>query len=111
MNNRKFDFVCIYYANELIFKLHEAQFFSSNMVLAEKLRYILLTLVQNNYMSLGKVSLTEEQMTKAIKRATKEFINHKIDDMAKDGLVAYAGIDGNGEYFVELTEAGRQVDG
>jgi hypothetical protein len=110
MTNKKFDFACIYYTNELIVKLEEEDFFAKNIVLPEKLRYIILYLVQNNYEALNKLGLSDEQMTKAIEHARKESYEATLHDMVKEGLVAYTGIDKNGEYTLEITEAGRRED-
>jgi len=110
MTNKKFDFACIYYTNELIVKLGEEGFFDTSMVLPEKLRYIILMLVQNNYTAIDKLGLSEEQMEKAIEHAQKESFDATINDMHREGLVSYTGMDDKGEYVLEITEAGRAAD-
>lgn len=110
MTDKKFDFACIYYTNELIVKLNEEDFFSTTMVLPEKLRYIIMMLVQNNYTAIGMLGLSEEQMMKAIERAEKESYDATVNDMVKEGLIAYTGMDANNDYVVKLTDAGRAED-
>lgn len=108
MSQKKFDFECIYYTNELINQLIEEDFFLSSLVLPEKLRYIVLQLVQNNYTAINKLGLSQEQMTAAISKATKESFDTTLDGLVKDGLVQYNGIDNEGEYVVTLTENGKK---
>lgn len=110
MIDKKFDFACIYYTNELIVQLEGEDFFSTTMVLPEKLRYIVLMLVQNNYTAIGKLGLSEEQMVKAIEHAQKESYEATVNDMVKEGLISYTGMDEQGEYVAQLTEAGRVAD-
>jgi hypothetical protein len=111
MIDKKFDFACIYYTNELIVQLEGEDFFSTTMVLPEKLRYIILMLVQNNYTAIGKLGLSEEQMIKAIEHAQKESYEATVNDMVKEGLISYTGMNEKGDYVAELTEAGKVADG
>ena len=111
MIDKKFDFACIYYTNELIVQLEGEDFFSTTMVLPEKLRYIILMLVQNNYTAIGKLGLSEEQMIKAIEHAQKESYEATVNDMVKEGLISYTGMDEKGDYVAQLTEAGKAADG
>lgn len=107
---KKFDFSCIYYTNELIVKLEEEDIFTKNVILPEKLRYIILQLVQNNYDAVGTLGLSEEQMLKAMEHAQKISYEATLDEMVKEGLAAYTGIDDNGEYQMKITEAGKKAD-
>lgn len=110
MSNKKFDFGCIYYTNELIVQLYGEKFFEESIILPEKLRYIVLQLVQNNFDAFGKLGLSQEQMEKAIDHANVESYNATLKDMVKEGMVTYKGIDNDGEYVVQLTDAGKERD-
>ena len=106
--DRKYDFNCIYYTNELILKLDVDDFYVKNLILPELLRYIILQLVQKNYETTNRVSLTQEQLTKSLEHAHKKSYELTIDDMVKEGMVSYKGIDNDGEYILNITEAGRK---
>ena len=108
MTNKKFDFACIYYTNELMVQLDEENVFIDSIVLPEKLRYIILQLVQNNYEALDTLGLSQEQLYKAIDHAHKVSYDATLNDMIKEGLVAYTGMDKNDEYTIAITEAGKR---
>jgi hypothetical protein len=110
MSTKKFDFACIYYANELMVKMEEQNLFAENLVLPEKLRYIVMQLVQNNYDALGTLGISEEQTVKALEHAQKLSYQATLDEMVKEGLAAYTGIDDQGDYLIKITEAGKKED-
>lgn len=105
--NKKFDFECIYYTNSMIEKLQEEKFFEINLILPEKLRYIVLQLAQNNYDALGSFTLSETQLNKAFEHAQMDSFNETIKAMTKEGLLSYTGVDAKGEFTLGLTDAGR----
>jgi len=109
MGKKKFDFECIYYTNNAITNLDNDGYFVKNMILPEKLRYIILQISQNNYDTHGSVDLSEDQLNSAIKYAHKKSYSATFDDMVKGGLIKYTGIDGNGEYIAALTEEGKKI--
>ena len=109
MGKKKFDFECIYYTNNVISRLDDVGYFTETMILAEKLRYIILHISQNNYDEHQSVDLSEAQLGGAVKHAHKDTYTATFDDMVKDGLISYTGIDANGEYIAELTEEGKKI--
>ena len=109
MGKKKFDFECIYYANNMISDLDDRDYFVEKMILPEKLRYIILHISQTNYDSHGSIVLSGEQLNGAIKHAHLKSYSDTFDGMVKEGLIMYTGIDEHGEYIAELTEEGKKV--
>lgn len=107
---KKFDFECIYYTNQLIQQLDEEGVYTQNGILPEKLRYIVMQLVQSNYEATGFLGLYQEQMIGAMERAQEISYKATMDEMLKEGLVEVTGIDKAGEYSIRITEAGKKAD-
>lgn len=107
---KKFDFECIYYTNQLIQQLDEEGVYVRDSILPEKLRYIVLQLVQSNYEATGFLGLYQEQMIGAMERAQEMTYKATMDEMLKEGLVEVVGIDKEGEYALRITEAGKKAD-
>ena len=108
MQNAKYDFKCIYYVNQIIVDLINENYFIENMIDPETLRYVLYQLVQNNFNSVGRTHISHEQMMGALSFSKQQSLKDIMDDMIKEGLVEYNGIDDNGEYIMRVTEAGMK---
>jgi hypothetical protein len=110
MYDRKFDFAVIYFTNELISALTDDGTLQKNYILPEKLRYVILQLVQNNYEATGKLNLSKEQMIKAMDSANRISVGVALDTMVKEGMIEYEGIDPvSGEYSIKVLPGAEKI--
>lgn len=109
MSVRKFDFEVIYFTNEVVAQLEDEGVLMQHLILPDKLRYIILQLIQNNYDIDQSLSLSKEQLIKALDHANELSVNATMDEMLKDGLIEYDGITNDGECIIKLTEEGEKA--
>jgi hypothetical protein len=109
MSTRKFDFEPIYFTNELVSELVDEGVLQKNNILPEQLRYIILQLAQNNYELDGRLSLSKDQMLKAMEQAHKLSTEFVINQMVNEGLVEYDGVTPDGNYTIKFTKKGEEV--